>query len=108
MALSAFHLFTCHAELYSWTLLFLRLIWKVLCVFHRSDAVSRMLKAWDCGFQQSKSACVTVMIIYFWLHWISVAFFFLHRLSLVAARRLLLIVARGLLTELASLVAHRL
>ena len=76
VALSAFHLFTCHAELYSWTLLFLRLIWKVLCVFHRSDAVSRMLKAWDCGFQQSKSACVTVTIIYFWLHWISVAFFF--------------------------------
>lgn len=70
---------------------------RVLCVFHRNDAVSRMLKAWDYGFQQSKSACVTVTIIYFWLHWISVAFFFLQRLSLVVARGLLLIVAQGFL-----------
>ena len=68
VALSTFHLLTCHAELYSWTLSSIfetNLKSKVLCIFHMNDAVSRMLKAWDCCFQQSKSAsCVMVMIIY--------------------------------------------
>lgn len=68
VALSTFHLLTCHAELYSWTLSSIfetNLKSKVLCIFHMNDAVSRMLKAWDCCFQQSKSAsCVMVTIIY--------------------------------------------
>lgn len=68
VALSNFHLLTCHAELYSWTLSSIfetNLKSKVLCIFHMNDAVSRMLKAWDCCFQQSKSAsCVMVTIIY--------------------------------------------
>ena len=76
VALSTFHLLTCHAEIYFWTLIFLlsiifetNLKSKVLCIFHMNDAVSRMLKAWECCFQQSKStSCVTVMIIYLWLH----------------------------------------
>ena len=50
VALSTFHLLTCHAELYSWTLSIIfetNLKSKVLCIFHMNDAVGRMLKAWD-------------------------------------------------------------
>lgn len=72
VALSTFHLLTCHAELYSWTLSIIfetNLKSNVLCIFHMNDAVGRMLKAWDCCFQQSKSgSCVMVTIIYLRLH----------------------------------------